>query len=175
MAFVLQEVIKELEESRSLDPIKNLKKKNLVEVAVHFGITPAVGATKSHILDLIENYCIDNDIIDEVKDKPIVETAEIVRLKLDFAKKALQDAQLAAQHEEAQKAEAKRARDLRLAELKEARELRELELKAEQEKALLEAKKDAAAREHELKMASLGKQSPSDKASAFDPARNSRD
>ena len=26
MAFVLQEVIKELEESRSLDPIKNLKK-----------------------------------------------------------------------------------------------------------------------------------------------------
>ena len=50
--------------------------------------------------------------------------------------------------------------------------MRELELKAEQEKALLaaeiEAKKEAAAREHELKMASLGKQSPSDKASAFD-------
>ena len=62
--------------------------------------------------------------------------------------------------------------------MKEARELRELELKAEQEKALLaaeiEAKKEAAAREHELKMASLGKQSPSDKASAFDPARNIR-
>ena len=56
--------------------------------------------------------------------------------------------------------------------------MRELELKAEQEKALLaaeiEAKKEAAAREHELKMASLGKQSPSDKASAFDPARNIR-
>ena len=84
MAFVLQDVIKELEESRSLDPIKNLKKKNLVEVAVHFGITPAVGATKSHILDLIENYCIDNNIIDEVEEKPIAETAEIVRLKLDF-------------------------------------------------------------------------------------------
>ena len=54
--------------------------------------------------------------------------------------------------------------------------MRELELKAEQEKALLaaeiEAKKEAAAREHELKMASLGKQSPSDKASVFDPARN---
>ena len=50
----------------------------------------------------------------------------------------------------------------------------ELELKAEQEKALLEAEKEAAAREHELKMASLGKQSPSDKASAFDPARNIR-
>ena len=56
--------------------------------------------------------------------------------------------------------------------------MRELELKAEQEKALLaaeiEAKKEAAAREYELKMASLGKQSPSDKASAFDPARNIR-
>ena len=124
-----------------------------------------------------------------------------MRLKLDFereerrlareAEKALQDAQLAAQHEEAQKAreaaeaeakrareaaeaEAQRARDLRLAELKKACELRELELKAEQEKALLQAEKEAAAREHELKMASLGKQSPSDKASAFDPARNIR-
>ena len=73
---------------KSLDPIKNLKKKkNLVEVAVHFRITPAVGATKSHILDLIENYCINNNIIDEVEEKPIAETAEteeIVRLKLDF-------------------------------------------------------------------------------------------
>ena len=45
--------------------------------------------------------------------------------------------------------------------------MRELELKAE-------ADKEADAREHELKMASLGKQSPSDKASAFDPARNIR-
>ena len=90
------------------------------------------------------------------------------------AEKALQDAQFAeaqrareAAEAEAQKAR-EAARDLRLAELKEARELRELELKAEQEKALLaaeiEAKKEAAAREHELKMASLGKQSPSDKA-----------
>ena len=54
----------------------------------------------------------------------------------------------------------------------------ELELKAEQEKALLaakiEAKKEAAAREHELKMASLGKHPPSDKASIFDHARNIR-
>ena len=31
MAFVLQDVIKELEESRSQDPIKKLKKKNLVK------------------------------------------------------------------------------------------------------------------------------------------------
>ena len=67
---------------------------------------------------------------------------------------------------------------MRELELKAEREKRELELKAEQEKALLEAefeaKKEADAREHELKMASLGKQSPSDKASAFDPARNIR-
>ena len=75
---------------------------------------------------------------------------------------------------EAVEAEAQRAQDLRLAELKEARELRELELKAEQEKALLKAEKEVAAREHELQMASLGKQSPSDKASVFDPARNIR-
>ena len=186
MAFVLEEVINEIEETRSLEPLKKLKKENLVKVAAHYGITPAVGATKSHILNLIKDHCVEHNIIDEVEEKPIAETAEIVRLKLDFeqeerrlareAEKALQDAQFA---------EAQRARDLRLAELKEARELRELELKAErekrdlelkaeQEKALLEAEKEAAAREHELKMAGLGKHSPSDKASAFDPARNIR-
>ena len=48
------------------------------------------------------------------------------------------------------------------------------ELKAEQEKALLEAEKQAAAHEHELKMASLGKHPPSDRASTFHPARNIR-
>ena len=146
---------------------------------------------------MIQDHCVENNIIDEVEEKPIAETAEIVKLKLEFereerrlaceeaqrardAEKALQDAQLAAQCEEAQRAreeaeaEAQKARDLRLAELKEARELRELELKEEQEKALLEAEKEAAAREHELKMASLGKHSPSDRASVFDPARNIR-
>ena len=194
MAFVLQDVINEIEETRSLDPLKKLKKENLVKVAAHYGITPAVGATKSHILDLIKDHCVENDIIDEIEEKPTAETAEVLKLRLEIereerrlareeaqrardAEKALQDAQFA----EAQKA----ARDLRLAELKEARELRELELKAErekrdlelkaeQEKALLEAEKEAAAREHELKMAGLGKHSPSDKASAFDPARNIR-
>ena len=215
MAFVLQDVINEIEETRSLEPLKKLKKENLVKVAAHYGITPAVGAIKSHILNLIKDHCVEHDIIDEVEEKPIAETAEIVRLKLDFereerrlareAEKALQDAQLAAQREQAQRAEAEaqkardaekaareaaeaeaqRARELSMAELKEARELRELELKAErekrdlelkaeQEKALLEAEKEAAAREHELKMASLGKHSPSDKASALDPARNIR-
>ena len=173
MAFVLQDVINEIEETRSLEPLKKLKKENLVKVAAHYGITPAIGATKSHILNLIKDHCVEHDIIDEVEEKPIAETAEIVRLKLDFereerrlareAEKALQDAQFA----EAQRAreEAQKARDLRLAELKEARELRELELKAE-------ADKEAATREHELKMASLGIHTPKDKSSAFDPARN---
>ena len=190
MAFVLQDVINEIEETRSLEPLKKLKKENLVKVAAHYGITPAVGATKSHILDLIKDHCVENNIIDEVEEKPIVETAEIVRLKLDFereerrlAREEAQKARDAAEAEaqkarDAEKAAREEARELRLAELKEARELRELELKAEQEKALLaaeiEAKKEAATREHELKMASLGKQSPSDKASVFDPARNIR-
>ena len=179
MAFVLQDVINEIEETRSLEPLKKFKKENLVKVAAHYGITPAVGATKSHILNLIKDHCVENDIIDEVEDKPIAETAEIVRLKLDFereerrlareAEKALQDAQFAEAQKarEAAEAEAEKARELRLAELKEARELRELELKAE-------ADKEAAAREHELKMAGLGIHSPKDKASAFDPARNIR-
>ena len=179
MAFVLQDVINEIEETRSLEPLKKFKKENLVKVAAHYGITPAVGATKSHILNLIKDHCVENDIIDEVEEKPIAETAEIVRLKLDFereerrlareAEKALQDAQFAEAQKarEAAEAEAEKARELRLAELKEARELRELELKAE-------ADKEAAAREHELKMAGLGIHSPKDKASAFDPARNIR-
>ena len=201
MAFVLQDVINEIEETRSLEPLKKLKKENLIKVAAHYGITPAIGATKSHILDLIKDHCVENNIIDEVEEKPIVETAEIVRLKLDFereerrlAREEAQRAREAAEAEaqrarEAAEAEAQKAREaareLRLAELKEARELRELELKAErekrdlelkaeQEKALLEAEKEAAAREHELKMASLGKHPPSDKASVFDPARNIR-
>ena len=179
MAFVLQDVINEIEETRSLEPLKKLKKENLVKVAAHYGITPAVGATKSHILDLIKDHCVENDIIDEVEEKPTAETAEVLKLRLEiereerrlareeaqrarYAEKALQDAQFA----EAQKAR-EAARELKLAELKEARELRELELKAE-------ADKEAAACEHELKMAGLGIHSPKDKASAFDPARNIR-
>ena len=151
MAFVLQDVINEIEETRSLEPLKKLKKENLLKVAAHYGITPAVGATKSHILNLIKDHCVENDIIDEVEEKPIVETAEIVRLKLDFereerrlareAEKALQDAQLAAQLEEAQRArdaekaareaaeaEAKRAREAAEAEAQRARDLRLAEL-----------------------------------------------
>ena len=84
MAFVLQDVINEIEETRSLEPLKKFKKENLIKVAAHYGITPAIGATKSHILNLIKDHCVEHDIIDEVEEKPIAETAEIVRLKLDF-------------------------------------------------------------------------------------------
>ena len=90
------------------------------------------------------DYCIENDIIDEVEEKPTAETGNVLKLKLEFgckerrlvyeeaqrvceaaqadrsAEKALQDAQFA---------EAQKARELRLAELREARELHELELK----------------------------------------------
>ena len=151
MAFMLDDVINEVEETRSLEPLKKLKKENLIKVAAHYVITPAVGATKFHILDLIKDHCVENNIIGEVEEKPIAETAEIVRLKLDFEHEERRLAHEEAHEEakrtrEAAEAEAQRARDLRLAELKEAGELRELELKAEQKKALLEAEKEAAAR-----------------------------
>ena len=141
MAFVLDDVINEIEESCSLEPLKKLKKENLIKVATHYGITPAVGATKLHILDLIKDHCVENNIIDEVEEKPIAETAEIVRLKLDFEREerrlACKEAQRAREAAEAEAQKAREAaRELRLAELKEARELRELELKAEKEKAL---------------------------------------
>ena len=107
-------VIKELGESRSLDPIKNLKNKNLVEVAVHFSITPAVRATKSHILDLIENYHVDNNLINEVEEKPTVQTAEVLKLKLEFEHEERRLAREEAREEaqrarEAAEAEAQRA------------------------------------------------------------------
>ena len=84
MAFVLQDVIKELEESRSVDPIKKLKKTNLAKVAAHFRITPPAGATKSHIFILIEEHCVKHDIISEVEERPTVETAEVLKLQLEF-------------------------------------------------------------------------------------------
>ena len=67
MAFVLQDVINEIEESRSLEPLKKLKKENLIKVAAHYGITPAASAKRSHILDFIEDHCVEKDIIDEVE------------------------------------------------------------------------------------------------------------
>ena len=109
MAFVLQDVINEIEETRSLDPLKKLRKENLVKVPAHYGITPAVGATKFHILDLIKDHCVENDTIDEVEEKPIAETAEIVRLKLDFEREerrlAREEAQRARDAEKAAREE----------------------------------------------------------------------
>ena len=63
---------------------------------------------------------------------------------------------------------------MRELDLKVEQKKHDFELKAEQEKALLEAKKEAAEREHELKMPGLSKHPSSDKASVFDPARNLR-
>ena len=83
MAFVLDDVINEIEETRSLEPLKKLKKEKLVKVAPHYGIIPAVAAIKSDILDLIKDHCVENNIIDEVEQKPIAETAEVLKLKLE--------------------------------------------------------------------------------------------
>ena len=81
---MLQDVVKELKGSRSLEPLKKFKKENLSKVAVHFRITPAVGVTKSHILDLIEDYNVENNIIDEVEENSTVETLEVVGIKLEL-------------------------------------------------------------------------------------------
>ena len=48
---------------------------------------------------MIEDHSVENNIIDEVEEKPIAETAEVVRLKLDFERKERR-----LTHEEAQKA-----------------------------------------------------------------------
>ena len=122
MAFVLEDVISEIKESHSLKPLKRLKKENLGKVAAHYGITPAVGATKSHILDLIKDHCVKNNIIDEVEEKPNAETAEVLKLKLEF------------EHEERRlvpekaREEAQRAGDLAEAEAQKAREAAELKV-----------------------------------------------
>ena len=79
MAFVPQDVIKELEESCSLDPIKKLKKENLAKVAAHYSCQ----CKMVHILHLIEDHCVENDKINEVEETPTAETAEVLRLKLE--------------------------------------------------------------------------------------------
>ena len=128
MAFVLQDISNKLEESNSLHPLKKLKKENLVKVAAHYGITLAVAATKSHILNLIEYYCIKISIIDEVEEK---QTAEVLKLKLEIEHEERRLAREEAQSSQCRQSitgctaevEAQRACDLRLAELREAREI----------------------------------------------------
>ena len=112
---------------------------------------------------MIKDHCVEHDIIDEVEDKPIAETAEIVRLKLDFereerrlareAEKALQDAQFAEAQKarEAAEAEAKRAREAVEAEAKRAREAAEAEAEKARELRLAELKEARELRELELK------------------------
>ena len=80
---------------------------------------------------MIENYCNDNNIIDEVEEKPTAET--VLKLKLEFEP---EERQLAPEEacEEAQRAQE---------EAQKAHELIELELKAEQEKALSDAEIEA--------------------------------
>ena len=106
---------------------------------------------------MIKDHCVENDIIDEVEEKPIAETAEVVKLKLEFQReeRRLEREEWRLEREEAQKAcdnekaAREEARELRLAELKEARELPELELKAV-------AEKEAAARDHNKKCRERG-------------------
>ena len=68
---------------------------------------------------MIEDYCIENNLIDEVEEKPTVETAEVLKLKLEFEREeqqlACEEAQRARDAEkplqDAQLAEAQKARD----------------------------------------------------------------
>ena len=91
MAFVLQGVIKEPEESRtcSLEPLKKLRNTNLAKVAAHFGITPPAGATKSHFLILIEEHFVKHDIIDKIEENPTAGTVEVFRLKFQHEERQL--------------------------------------------------------------------------------------
>ena len=77
MAFMLEDVFNEIKESRSLEPLNKLKKENLVKVAAHYRITPAVGATKSYILDLIKDHCRGNDIINEKLENVLISGVEM--------------------------------------------------------------------------------------------------
>ena len=61
---------------------------------------------------MIKDHCIENDIIDEVEEKPIGETAEVLKLKLEFEREERQLAREEAQRApEAAEAEAQRARE----------------------------------------------------------------
>ena len=132
---------------RGLDPIKKLKKEN------HFGITPVASAKRSH--NLIEEYCIENDLIDEVEENPTAETAEVLKIKLEFEceeqRLASEEAQRA---REAAKTEAQRACEAAEAEAQRARETAEAEAQKayDAEKALQEAQ---LAQARDLRLAEL--------------------
>ena len=91
-------------------------------------------------LKLIEDYCVENEIIDEVEENPTAETAEtakVLKLKLEFEHEERQLVRAEVREEaqracEATEAEAQRAckaaRKIRLADLREAVGLHESEL-----------------------------------------------
>ena len=62
---------------------------------------------QSHILDLIKGHCVKNDIVDEVEEKPTVETAEVLKLKLEIER---EERRLAS--EEGQRAHKKNVKQL---------------------------------------------------------------
>ena len=70
---------------------------------------------------MIKDHCVENDIIDQVEEKPTTENVEILRLKLDFKHEERQlELEEPQRAHDAEKAAHKKARELRLAELKEA-------------------------------------------------------
>ena len=75
---------------------------------------------------MIENYCVDNDIIDEVEEKPTVESVEVLKLKLEFEERGLahEEAREEAQRpHKAEEAEVQRAREVAEAEAQRARDV----------------------------------------------------
>ena len=96
---------------------------------------------------MIKDHCVENNIIDEVEEKPIAETAEIVRLKLDFEREERQLACEEAQKgREAAEDEGKRAREAAEAEAQKARDA---------ERALQDAQFAEAEKSRELRLAEL--------------------
>ena len=67
MAFVLQDVINQLEESHSLEPLKKLKKENLVNNSPLWNNSSCW--CNKNIFDLIEDYCFENNINGEIEEK----------------------------------------------------------------------------------------------------------
>ncbi len=92
MVVVLDDGIKELEDSRSLAPIKKIKRDKLIQIAGHYKLTVNPSLRKAEIYDLIADYCLEHDIIDDLEEGPSV---EVMRLKLEFQKNEREERRLA--------------------------------------------------------------------------------
>jgi hypothetical protein len=79
MAFMLKDCIGELENSPSSDALAKLKKPGLEQVAGYYHIALTPSLRKPEIRDLIVDYCIENDIIDEPEEEAGI---KVLRLKL---------------------------------------------------------------------------------------------